>query len=241
MFHDLDDNRRHYDNVLADKKSLYYQRFDTGILEKNPLVANLLKQAFQELFPVQAGRVLDLGCGTGFYYPLLSKHADSIVGVDVSREMLEEAEHLIEAHQLTNCSVKECSALELDFEDASMDVVHCWDSLHHLSGVSRALDEVHRVLKPGGRFIATEPNLMNPSITWYHARRRSEWRLFTQNQMTLPRKIRDRFDVQVRYDNTIISFLNERTLWLWKAVNGFTSIKPFHLMSFRYVMDATKR
>ena len=241
MFHDLDDNRRHYDTVSTERKPLYYQRFDTQILQDNAIVADLLKLAFEELFPSKVGRLLDLGCGTGFYYPLLSQHAESIVGVDVSRPMLDEAENLIAEHQLSNCRVQECSALELDFEDQSMDVVHSWDFLHHVSDVPQTIHEISRVLKPGGRFVAIEPNWINPSIAWYHLRRRSEWRLFTQNQFTLPRKLAADFEVRVRYDNTIISFLNERTWWLWKAVDRFTSIWPFQRMSFRYVMDAKKR
>ncbi len=242
MFHNQEDNRQHYDRVSGEKRTLYFQRFDTEILGANPIVARLLSKAFQEMFPRSAGRLLDVGCGTGFYYPLLSQHADSVLGVDVSQAMLDEAQKLIERQQLGNCRVQQCSALELPFPDASFETVHCWDVLHHVSDVLQTLREIERVLIPGGRFIAVEPNLLNPSITWYHARRRSEWRLFTQNQFSLVRPLRkNSFDVAVRYDNTIISFLNERTEWLWKAVNAFTSVRPLHMMSFRYVMDATKR
>ncbi|WP_197454219.1 class I SAM-dependent methyltransferase [Stieleria varia] len=241
MFHDLDENRRHYDRVSSDKRPLYFQRFDTQILDNNPIVAGLLTSAFQRMFPSPVGRLLDLGCGTGFYYPLLSRHAESVLGIDVSREMLDEAERLIADKQLTNCSVRECSALELDVADESIDVVHSWDFLHHVSDIPAALAEITRVLKPGGRFLAVEPNVINPSIAWYHMRRRSEWRLFLQNQFTLPRKIHRQFERTIRYDNTIISFLNERTHWIWKAANRLTSIKPFHLLSFRYMLDATKR
>lgn len=246
MFHNQDQNRKHYDLVSGDKQALYFQRFDTQILDSNPIVARLLTKAFDEMFPSPSGepsggQLLDVGCGTGFYYPLLSQHAQAVIGVDVSRAMLDEADRLIERQQLKNCRVQECSALDLPFEDAVFDTVHCWDVLHHVSDVSKTLSEIDRVLKPGGRFIAVEPNLLNPSITWYHARRRSEWRLFTQNQFSLVRPLRKKnFDVKVRYDNTIISFLNERTEWIWKAANTFTSVWPLHMMSFRYVMDAIK-
>ena len=80
VFHDQDQNRQHYDQVTTEEKPLYYQRFDTEILDKNPIVANLLEQAFDKLFPGKVGRLLDLGCGTAFYYPLLSRHAESILG-----------------------------------------------------------------------------------------------------------------------------------------------------------------
>jgi len=241
VFHNLDQNREHYDRVSGEKATLYYQRFDTNILDENPIVADLVGKLYDKLFPQPNGNLLDLGCGTGFYFPLLSQHAKSIVGVDVSKSMLEEARQLIAQRQLSDCSVRECSALELPFEDASFDVVHCWDVLHHVSDVAQTLKEIRRVLTPGGRLIAIEPNLLNPSIAWYHARRRSEWRLFTQNQFSLVRPLRKSFDVAVSYDNTIISFLNEETRWLWKAANTFTSVWAFHVLSFRYIIDASRR
>lgn len=241
MFHNLDQNRQHYDRVSRERNALYLQRFDVNALDGNPIVMDLVTGMYSRLFPQPAGKVLDVGCGTGFYYPLLSQHARSIVGVDVSDSMLGEARQLIERRGLSNCSVQECSALDLTFEDASFDVVHCWDVLHHVSDIPRTLTEIHRVLKPGGRLIAIEPNLLNPSIMWYHARRRSEWRLFTQNQFSLVRRLRKNFEVAVRYDNTIVSFLNERTHWLWKAVNALTSIRPFRVLSFRYNIDAVKK
>lgn len=241
MFHNLEQNRQHYDRVSRERNALYLQRFDVNTLDENPIVTNLVTKMYERLFPQSARAILDVGCGTGFYYPLLSRHAQSIVGVDVSKSMLQAARQLIEQRRLSNCSVKECSALDLSFEDDSFDVVHCWDVLHHVSDMRRTLAEVHRVLKPGGRLICIEPNLLNPSIAWYHARRRSEWRLFTQNQFSLVHRLRKNFEVTVSYDNTIISFLNERTHWLWKAANALTSVRPFGLLSFRYNIDATKR
>lgn len=241
MFHDLQQNRDHYGRVLEDKVPLYYERFDQDLLEKRPLVRQLVGDAFERLFPEKVDNLLDVGCGTGFYFPLLCQHAEQVTGVDVCEPMLDEARELIEARELTNCTVRQGSALELPFEDASMDVVHSWDFLHHVPDVAQAISEISRVLKPGGRYVVLEPNLLNISITWYHLRRRSEWRLFFQNQFSIPRKLRGDFEVRVSYDNTIISFLDEKTWWLWKAVNRFTSIPPFHLLSFRYVMDCRKK
>ena len=237
MFHDLKQNEQHYDRVLRSKPPLYYERFEADLLEKRPLVAELLEKAFNELFPENAGEVLDLGCGTGFYFPILARHSTGLLGVDVCQPMLDQAQQLIDLHRLTHCRVLQSSALELPVADHSVDVVHSWDFLHHVTDVSRVFAEIKRVLKPGGRYVAVEPNVLNPSITWYHARRRSEWRLFTQNQFTMPRRLTADFDVRVRFDNTIISFLNERTYGLWKLVDRFTSISPFRRFAFRYVMD----
>jgi ubiquinone/menaquinone biosynthesis C-methylase UbiE len=241
MLHDEKQNERHYDEVLRAKPSLYYERFDADILEKRPIVGDLLEKAFANLFPQKADSVLDLGCGTGFYFPLLAKHANSLVGVDVCEPMLEQAQRTIDSHGLSHCRVLRSSACNIPIEDHSIDVVHSWDFLHHVSELSQVLAEIKRVLKPGGRYVAIEPNLLNPSIAWYHARRRSEWRLFIQNQFTLPRQLKSEFDVRLRYDNTIISFLNERTYWIWKSVDRLTSVKLFRSLAFRYVMDCVKR
>ncbi len=240
FFYSLKETRNHYSKVLQTKSPLYYERFDRHILDKRPEVQELVAQAFDRLFPEKVGHLLDIGCGTGFYFPLLIKHAESITGIDVCGPMLEEAETLIREKNLPQCQVRECSALELPFEDNSMDVVHSWDFLHHVPDVPKAISEILRVLKPGGRYVALEPNLLNPSILWYHLRRRSEWRLLTWNQLRIPRYLRGNFDVQVRYDNTIISFLNKRTWWLWKSIDQFTSIPLFDRLSFRYILDCRK-
>ncbi|MDA8744447.1 class I SAM-dependent methyltransferase [Rubripirellula amarantea] len=241
LLHDLDENRDHYSRVLEQKPSLYYERFDQDLLEKQPLTKELVDKAFERLFPQKAGRLLDVGCGNAFYYPLLSRHANEIQGIDVCGPMIDEAKEAIAERGLNHCHVQEASALDLPFDDESMDVVFSWDFLHHVPDVPKTISEITRVLRPGGRYIALEPNIMNVSIAWYHFRRRSEWRLFLQNQFSIPRKLRNDFDVMVHYDNTIISFLNDRTWYIWKAADVLTSIPPFHFLSFRYFIDAVKR
>jgi SAM-dependent methyltransferase len=237
MFHDLQENERHYEQVVNARTTLYFERFDADLLEKRPIVAQLLTTAFDKLFPEKAGRVLDLGCGTGFYFPLLATHVSDLTGIDVCGPMLEQAQRTIDSRGLKNCRVLRSSALDLPIESQSMDVVHSWDFLHHVSDVQRVCAEIRRVLKPGGRYLAIEPNVLNPSITWYHAKRRSEWRLFTQNQFTMTRMLRQQFDVRLSFDNTIISFVNPRTMWMWKLVNRVTSIPGVRWLAFRYIMD----
>ncbi len=242
MLYGLKEIGVHYRKVIERKTSEYYERFDPYILDKRPMVRELVEKAFARNFPEKVPVLLDVGCGTCFYFPLLAKHAETLLGVDVCIPMLDVARELIEAKGLTNCQVRESSAMELPFEDESIDVVHSWDFLHHVPNVDEAISEISRVLKPGGRYIAVEPNVMNPSILWYHARRRVEWGLiWGKNQFRLPRRLRKEFDLSIRYDNTIISFLNDRTRWIWRAVDGFTRFWPASYLSFRYVMDCVKR
>lgn len=94
--------------------------------------------------------LLDVGCGTG---GLLAKLSDvSAQGVDVS------------AHAVDHCrrrgllSVQVASVHDLPFADASFDVITCLDVLYHKSvDESRALKEMVRVLRPGGRLVFNEP------------------------------------------------------------------------------------
>jgi SAM-dependent methyltransferase len=239
--YDLKQIGTHYRQVIEEKTDEYYERFDPFILDKRPMVAELVEKTFEENFPEKVPALLDVGCGTCFYFPLLAQHAEKLTGVDLCIPMLDVAQELIDAKGLTNCEVRQSSALELPFEDNTFDVVHSWDFLHHVPDVPKAISEVRRVLKPNGRYVAVEPNLMNPSILWYHIRRKAEWGLLKQNQFNLPGMLREDFDVSIRYDNTIISFLNERTKLIWKAANAFTSFWPTKYLSFRYMMSCVKR
>lgn len=241
MLLDLKQIGVHYRKIIERKTGEYYERFDPYILDKRPMVAELIEKAFEENFPEKIPNLLDVGCGTCFYFPMLAKHAETLMGVDVCIPMLDVAQELIESKGLTNCHVRESSAMNLPFEDNTFDVVHSWDFLHHVPDVDKAISEIVRVLKPGGRYIGVEPNLINPSILWYHVRRRSEWGLLRKNQFTVPSLLRKEFDVSIRYDNTIISFLNPRTKWLWKAVDVFTSVWPTRYMAFRYMMTCVKK
>jgi ubiquinone/menaquinone biosynthesis C-methylase UbiE len=241
VLYDLERIRHYYRKLLERKSRDYYERFDQYLLERRPLVRDLVEKAFARLFPDKVGHLLDVGCGTCFYFPLLAQRAERITGVDLCIPMLEQAQELIKARQLDNCEVREASALDLPFAENSIDVVLSWDFLHHVPRVAKAINEIARVLRPGGRYIALEPNLLNPSILWYHLRRRVEWGLMSKNQFFLPRLLRQYFQVKVRYDNTIISYLSPRTRPIWKAVDLLTSIPVLHLLSFRYILECKRK
>lgn len=240
LLYDLEQIRKHYRELLDEKPEDYYERFDPFILDKRPRVSALIAKAFERIFPEKVGSLLDVGCGTCFYFPLLAQHTEQLTGIDLCVPMLKMAEELIVEKELTNCRVEECSALQLPFEDESFDVVHSWDFLHHAPDIPGSASEIARVLKPGGRYVAVEPNVINPSIFWYHVRRRVEWGLLSKNQFSVPRALREHFDVDITFDNTIISFL-EDYYGLWKAIDGFTSVWPTRYLSFRYMMECRKK
>jgi SAM-dependent methyltransferase len=97
-------------------------------------------------------RVLDLGVGTGRTTPWLLDRASRYVGIDIAPAMVAAAQEL---HPSADLRVGDASRLD-DLADGSFDVVvFAYNGIDYLSDDDRgaALDEVHRVLADGGRFV----------------------------------------------------------------------------------------
>jgi ubiquinone/menaquinone biosynthesis C-methylase UbiE len=117
----------------------------------------LVEQKLRLFAPmVGAGRdVLEIGCGRGDMIGRLAARNRRCVGVDVSKVAL--AQRRTEAPNLTLLVMEAC---HLEFPDASFDVVLSSQVVEHLhpDDVTLHLREVHRVLRPRGRYIFDTPN-----------------------------------------------------------------------------------
>lgn len=105
-------------------------------------------------------KVLELGCGTGYFTRELAKTEASVTSVDISPDLLAIARNEIKSDNVTFC---EENAYEMSFAGESFDSVVGSSVLHHLD-IDKALSEIYRVLKPNGFMVFTEPNMMNPQI-----------------------------------------------------------------------------
>jgi ubiquinone/menaquinone biosynthesis C-methylase UbiE len=117
--------------------------------------------------PSAGTQLIELGCGPGFYScRLAERFADiSVTGVDRSESQLRWARERAGALGLTNCSFKRINALKLSYADAEFDVVLASRLFTILPEQDRAVAEMYRVLKPGGRcFIAEPRNAFRASI-----------------------------------------------------------------------------
>jgi SAM-dependent methyltransferase len=101
-------------------------------------------------------RVLDVGVGTGHHLAQLRARGYQGAGVDGSTEMLE---HARAANP--NAELRRADVASLPFDDAQFDLVVCIEVLRYLDKPQPCIDEMARVLKPGGRCIATATPLFN--------------------------------------------------------------------------------
>lgn len=122
-----------------------------------------LKKLYHRLFPnyrsytsdiryfTAQGKILDVGCGQGHF---IAADPDRITGIDANPHTVREAVE-------KGLNVIECSALSMPFENHSFDGVYCSHLIEHLlpDDAYKLLEEINRVLKPGGILVLKAPLL----------------------------------------------------------------------------------
>ena len=101
-------------------------------------------------------RVLDVACGEGYGSALLARHAAHVTGVDVSPDAIAHAGR--EYAKLGNARFVRASCTAMPLLDASIDLAVSFETLEHIAGQEAFLDELARVLTPGGLLVLSCPN-----------------------------------------------------------------------------------
>jgi ubiquinone/menaquinone biosynthesis C-methylase UbiE len=96
--------------------------------------------------------VLDVGCGTGYVVYTYASNGAKVTGVDIADKSVELTKKRLEIYGLTAETLR-ANAEELPFFDNSFYLVTSYGVLHHTPDTEKAVQEVFRVLKPGGRVI----------------------------------------------------------------------------------------
>jgi SAM-dependent methyltransferase len=113
----------------------------------------------------RGARVADLGCGSGVFTELLRRQGYQSVGLDISPKLV-----ALGRRKYPGLELIEGDAENLPFESTSLDGVLLSGLVHHFPDPRRLAGEVNRVLKNSGRFVAFDPNRMNPFMWLYRDR-----------------------------------------------------------------------
>ena len=110
---------------------------------------------------------LDYACGSGLMTLEFARAgAAATVGIDISEVSVRNATETAERAGVQNVRFLQRDCEDTSFPDGTFDRILCSGMLHHLD-LTRALPELHRILKPGGRVLCTEALDYNPAIKLY--------------------------------------------------------------------------
>jgi ubiquinone/menaquinone biosynthesis C-methylase UbiE len=161
-----------------------------------------------------SGEVLEVAVGTGRNFPFYPQGV-RLSGIDLSPAMLEIARKKADDLGL-DADLREGNAQELPFPDASFDTVVCTLSLCNIPDDRRAIAEMKRVLRPGGRLLLLD-HVRSSSKVWLAAQRLLEplsWRFSCDHLLRRPLEhvLAEGFEVEQRerYKADIVERLSAR-------------------------------
>ncbi len=127
---------------------------------------SLIMDSFKNLTGLAPGaKIADLGCGSGVFTEALRHFGYQAVGVDISSKLVELGRAKYPGLELIEGDVE-----YLPFDTDSLDGVLLSGLVHHFPDARRCAAETYRVLRKGGRFMAFDPNRMNPFMYLYRDR-----------------------------------------------------------------------
>jgi ubiquinone/menaquinone biosynthesis C-methylase UbiE len=98
-------------------------------------------------------QVLEIGPGAGGHSALFARHGAAVTAVDITQSRARATAEKFKLLGAENCEAMQGDAESLPFDNATFDIVYSNGVLHHTFDTGKAIDEVYRVLKPGGRAV----------------------------------------------------------------------------------------
>jgi ubiquinone/menaquinone biosynthesis C-methylase UbiE len=129
-------------SLFSGRESPFAQRPTTALSWIEPLHADMV--------------VLDVACGAAHASEPIAPHVRQVVGLDLTPALLQLGAARLRANGVSNVLLQEGNAHALPFVDDSFDITCCRSSLHHFDEPARAIAEMIRVTKPGGRVVLVD-------------------------------------------------------------------------------------
>ncbi|MBI4489937.1 MAG: methyltransferase domain-containing protein [Deltaproteobacteria bacterium] len=145
-----------FGSVEEKAKKIFGERasfYSTSTAHTDPQV---LERVVEMSSPGPDWTALDVATGTGHTAFALAPSVSSVVGTDLTREMLAEAKRLRAFQAVSNVVFCAADVHHLPFAAGSFGLVSCRRAAHHFSGIGVALQEMHRVLRAGGKLVVDD-------------------------------------------------------------------------------------
>jgi ubiquinone/menaquinone biosynthesis C-methylase UbiE len=139
-----------HDATIADQFTRQAAQFAASTVLHDQAALDLLVEAGA---PRPGDVSLDVACGPGSVVAALAQRVRRAEGLDATEAMLEEARKLAESRGLRNVAWHRGDVCALPFAGAAFDLVSCRYAIHHVLDPVRALAEMVRVCRPGGRVV----------------------------------------------------------------------------------------
>ena len=144
-------NKMYFYESFADNFDSKMNMYDTN---------KRLDVIFSELLveDISGKELLDAGCGTGWFSKISCQRGANVTSMDLGENLLSKVALKCESHRVVG------SILDIPFEDNIFDIIISSEVIEHVPEPVKALHELFRVLKPGGKLVLTTPNKF-----WYFA------------------------------------------------------------------------
>ena len=125
-----------------------------------------LQQGRRAVASANGGAILDMPIGTGYFtLRVAPDHAGVIVGADIAAGMVVQARRAASEARATNVHVTQADAHALPFPEGSFAAILCTNGLQVIPGLAPAVEELARVLKPGGTLYTSVVSLAVSRLT----------------------------------------------------------------------------
>jgi 2-polyprenyl-3-methyl-5-hydroxy-6-metoxy-1,4-benzoquinol methylase len=141
----------------TEARELFYERFadefDSSMnrYEVNKRLALVFDRGLAHV-PLAGREFLDAGCGTGLFSKTAADRGAQVTSLDVGERLLARVAEKCDSRRVVG------DVQRLPFEDASFDVVLSTEVIEHVPEPALAVNELVRVLRPGGTLVVTTPN-----------------------------------------------------------------------------------
>jgi Methylase involved in ubiquinone/menaquinone biosynthesis len=165
----MEKSKDYFNDIAADWDTMRTSFFSEEVREVAYTLAN-----------IQKGKIAaDIGAGTGFMTEGLLKAGLNVVAIDQSEKMLISIKQKYKEYNTLTCVIGDSDALPINEQSVNYAFANMY--LHHVVEPSIAINELYRILKPGGKLVITD--LDEHNFTFLKTEQYDVWMGFDRNQI----------------------------------------------------------